>query len=71
VGNDPGSGVDLHPGDAYGSSDARATNGSLQVGHVTLGTGSGQRQHAALWEGSPDSFVDLHALLPAGACQRD
>jgi probable HAF family extracellular repeat protein len=39
-----------------------ATNGSTQVG--TIQTSADGIIHAALWYGTADSYVDLHALLP-------
>ncbi|MCB9850845.1 MAG: hypothetical protein H6817_09090 [Phycisphaerales bacterium] len=49
--------VELHRPE-WGSSDAYATHSGVQVGVVD--------NHAALWIGSPDSYIDLSAFLPAG-----
>lgn len=54
--------VNLHPGDQYYRSAVLAVDSGYQVGEVTtLDVGS----HAALWAGTPQSFVDLHQFLPA------
>jgi hypothetical protein len=59
--------VSLHPAGASGS-QAAATSGAQQFGTVSWYTGSGPDpeliQHAALWSGSAESWVDLH---PGGA----
>jgi hypothetical protein len=51
--------IDLHPV-GFGNSDALATDGTRQVGYVTLNDAT----RASLWSGSAESRVDLH---PAGA----
>ncbi len=43
-------------------SEARATNGSLQVGHARIAFGD---THAWLWNYPTQTSVDLHAFLPA------
>jgi len=54
--------VHLHP-DGVSESIAFAGAGGQQVGQVRLiDTGS---LHASLWTGTADSWVDLHAFLPA------
>lgn len=49
--------VDLHP-TGFTTSVAYATNGDVQVGDGGPG--------AAAWRGSAGSYINLHALLPAG-----
>ncbi len=52
----PTSYVDLHPGSAYGYSDAWATDGIQHVGYAAYTQGG---NHAILWTGSTGSYVDL------------
>lgn len=55
--------VDLHP-DGSAFSEALDAGGMQQVGNAgVIEAGGSVRQHASLWEGSADSWVDLH---PAG-----
>lgn len=55
--------VDLNPGpDEEWGSRAFATNGNLQVGRAR---NVGSHFHAAAWEGTPQSYMNLHLLLPA------
>lgn len=56
----PGSVVDLNPGPDWGSI-AYATNGAQQVGAAAT-AGFGRR--AAVWSGTPESYLDLHQFLP-------
>lgn len=52
--------VNLNPA---GSSSSRASgvHNGIQVGFATVGTD----RRASLWRGTPESWFDLHALLPA------
>ena len=54
--------IDLHPAVAA-SSSALATHEGIQSGSVAI-TGLGTR--AALWSGTPESYVDLGAVVPPG-----
>jgi hypothetical protein len=61
--------VDLNPGDIWNDSVALAIAGTQQVGNVNLlypGNESPPYSvyHAALWNGTPDSWIDLHPSLP-------
>ena len=60
--------VDLHPAGIWNDSIARATAGSQQVGNINyIGQGEDPSTtliiHAALWNGSPESVLDLHPPL--------
>ena len=44
---------------------ARAISGTQQVGGG-YGSATGGNHHALLWNGSADSYVDLHQFLSAG-----
>ena len=55
--------VDLNPPGAIFSS-ARATDGMHQAGQAYAGEGVYYTYRAYFWEGSVDTRVDLHALLP-------
>lgn len=57
--------TDLNPAGAF-ASWANATNGSVQVGYYSPDRFDGGLGRACLWRGTASSFVDLHALLPAG-----
>ncbi|MCH8275733.1 MAG: PEP-CTERM sorting domain-containing protein [Armatimonadetes bacterium] len=52
--------VDLNPGPEWGS-QAFGTNGLQQAGVAARTDGP---NHAALWSGTPESFLDLHQFLP-------
>lgn len=52
--------VNLHP-DGASKSIANATTGTRQAGHAQF---DGQ-WHAGTWRGTPETWVDLHALLPS------
>jgi hypothetical protein len=54
--------VSLHPAGAH-SSRAYGISGGKQAGYAIIGGNN----HASLWSGTAASWVDLHALLPAGA----
>jgi hypothetical protein len=58
--------VDLHPFPGVGSSELRATDGSVQVGASQVPGGGSVGGHAGVWFGTAASFVDLHAFLPPG-----
>lgn len=60
--------IDLHPGPDYFHSAVEDLDQGYQVGR-TLSLGVGFR--AALWNGSKESFVDLHAFLPNGFVNSD
>ena len=60
--------VDLHPAGIWNDSIVRATAGSQQVGNVNyIDEGDDPSTtliiHAALWNGSPESALDLHPPL--------
>ncbi len=59
--------VSLAPAAASNSWAADAAGG-YQVGsaYITPPSGWGTMQVAALWNGTPESFVDLHSFLPSG-----
>lgn len=72
--NDTENGIDLHPTDSvYTFSEANAMTGAsarfatgVQVGVVAYENDSFQFvEHAAVWFGSSDSFIDLHAMVVA------
>jgi hypothetical protein len=44
---------------------ALGTNGTQQIG-FGCDSAAGGNQHALLWSGTEDSFIDLHQFLPAG-----
>ncbi len=50
--------TDLHPA-GTSTSRALAASGSQQGGW-TSGTSGSTGRHAALWQGAPDTYVDLH-----------
>jgi uncharacterized membrane protein len=53
--------VNLNPSGFY-FSEAYGTNGKQQVGRgYTLGS----NEHALVWSGSADSYIDLHQFMPA------
>jgi hypothetical protein len=54
--------VDLHPA-GYDSSNIFAMRGGVQGGSVLLSTGN---EHAVAWNGSAESMIDLHDLIPGG-----
>ncbi len=56
--------IDLNP-DGISDSLAYGTNGTQQVGSVGGSGYSGE--HAFLWNGSAESYVDLSKFLPADA----
>ena len=65
--NDGATYVDLHPGAPYFSSFVFDINATQQVGIVSLQDDNGNsEEHAAVWSGTPGSFVDLHGLIPGG-----
>lgn len=55
--------VDLNP-PGFVQTAARATRNGVQVGSGSLSRDPG-RYRALAWHGSPESVLDLHALLPA------
>lgn len=57
----PNSWVDITPPNAT-SGEIYAMTDKLQVGRARINN----NEHAGVWAGSANSFIDLHALLPAG-----
>ena len=55
----PASWVDLHPAGAPRSC-AHDVSGARQAGYATFGGAN----HAGIWTGTSESWLDLHALLP-------
>ena len=61
--------VNLHP-EGYARSCANGVRNGIQVGSASVRVGEYDLYpHAMLWEGTPESYVDLHFFLPSGYYQ--
>jgi hypothetical protein len=61
--------VDLTPA-GFTTANAYGISGSFQVGNAVHPTLTGNQYHAMLWNSTAASYIDLHALLPAGVYVR-